>query len=150
MHTKGDFPLSHRGPPWPRSPRRCDSTTATVLLADGMVRPSRASKHIDVVWAKRTAKMILEVLLRHTRQEDTPTLWYASEGRLPLKRPRPTAEPQLPSRRDSATVTVPFADGMVRPSRASEHVDASLAKRTINTILEASLRRTRQEDGFPL
>ena len=48
MHTKGDSPLSHRCPPWQRSPRGCDFTTATVLLADDMVRPSRVRKHIDV------------------------------------------------------------------------------------------------------
>ena len=48
MHAKGDYPLSDRHPPWRRSPRRCDSTTEIVLLADGMVRPSHASKHIDV------------------------------------------------------------------------------------------------------
>ena len=40
MHTKSDFPLSDRGPPWPRLPRGCDSTTATVMLVDGMIRPS--------------------------------------------------------------------------------------------------------------
>ena len=34
--------------------RRCDSTTATVLLADGVVRSSRASEHMDALWAKRT------------------------------------------------------------------------------------------------
>ena len=47
-HTKGDSPLSDRGPSWQRSPRRCNSTTVTVLLADGVVQPSRASKQIDV------------------------------------------------------------------------------------------------------
>ena len=64
MHTKGDSLLSDRRLSWWWSPRRCDSTAVTVLLADSMVVtlmgcPSRASKHIDVVWAKRTIKTML-------------------------------------------------------------------------------------------
>ena len=59
MHTEGDSPLIDRGPPWRRLPRRCGFTTATVLFADGMVRQSRASEHIEVLWAKRTLKAIL-------------------------------------------------------------------------------------------
>ena len=41
----------------------------TVLLADGMVQPSRASEHIDALWDERTIKTILEVPLRQTRSE---------------------------------------------------------------------------------
>ena len=49
MHTKGDPPLTDRRPPWRRSPRSCDSTTVTVLLANGKVQPSRASERIKAV-----------------------------------------------------------------------------------------------------
>ena len=69
MHTKGDSALSDRRPPWRWLSRRCDSTTATVLFADGMVRPSWASERIDALWAKRTTNTILEVYLRQTRRE---------------------------------------------------------------------------------
>ena len=70
MHTKGESPLSDRGPSWQQSPRRCDSTTATVLLADGgVVRPSQASEHVDALWAKRAVNTILELYLRQTRRE---------------------------------------------------------------------------------
>ena len=61
MHAKGDFPLNDRGPPWPWLLHGCDSKTATVLLADGVLRSSRASERVDALWAKRTAKMILDV-----------------------------------------------------------------------------------------
>ena len=52
VHAKVDSPLSDRGPSWRWSPGRCDSTTAAVLLADGMVRPSQASEHMDAVWGQ--------------------------------------------------------------------------------------------------
>ena len=63
--------MRDRSPPWWWSPRRCDSTTVTVLLADSMAVtlmgwPSRASKHIDSVWVKRTMKMILICVRRAT------------------------------------------------------------------------------------
>ena len=73
MHTKGDSALSDRRPPWRWLSRRCDSTTATVLLANGVVRPSRASEYINAVWAKRSIKTIL-VSLRQTKRERDSTL----------------------------------------------------------------------------
>ena len=66
VREKDDSPLSNRRPQWRRSPRRCDSTTATVLLADGMAQPSCASEYIDAVWAKRTIKTILMCMRRST------------------------------------------------------------------------------------
>ena len=80
MHAKGDPPMSDRGPSCQRSPRRCDSTTATVLLTDGVVRPSRASEHMDALWSKRTIKTILEASFRQTGRQDGSALVYAYEG----------------------------------------------------------------------
>ena len=74
MHTKGDFPLNDCGLPWPRPPRRCDSTMKTVLLAYGVVRPSRASEHMNALWAKRKLMAILEVYLCQTGREGGSTL----------------------------------------------------------------------------
>lgn len=60
--------MSDRGSPCERSPLRCDDTTASVLLADGMVEPSRSCENINELWAKRTAKANLVVSLRQTRR----------------------------------------------------------------------------------
>ena len=73
MEWVGDPPLSERRPPW-QLLRHSNSATVTVLLADGMVRPSRASKHINALWVKRSVKTIIHVTLRHTRQEGDSTL----------------------------------------------------------------------------
>ena len=112
VHSKGGSPFSDRRP---RLVRRCDSTTATVLLADGMVMPSPTSEHIDSVWAKRTIKTVPEVSLRHIRREGGSTLGYAHEGRLPLEQPWPTVA-AVTHRCGSTTATALFVDGMVRPS----------------------------------
>ena len=52
-------------PPWRRLPRRCGSTTLTVLLADGMAPLSQSSDHVDVSSAKNTMKMMLILSLIH-------------------------------------------------------------------------------------
>ena len=58
---------AHRGGGRPAvvTPQR----TLTVLLADGMARPSRASAHIDAMWARHSKKTILEVSFRQTMRE---------------------------------------------------------------------------------
>ena len=85
MNTEGDSTLIDRRPPWRWSPRRYDSTTATVPLADRMaVTPTwwtvRASKHTDMVWVKHSIWMILEVYLRQRRRDVDSLLLYAYEG----------------------------------------------------------------------
>ena len=136
MHAEGDTSLSARRPPWQRSPCRCDSTTATVLLAEGMVRPSRASKHIDAVLAKRTIKTILQASCAKQGERVTPPYDMHAKGDSPLSDRGPPWR-RLPRHFDYTTATVLFADGKVRPSRASEHIEVVWAKRTINTMLEA-------------
>ena len=46
----------------------------TVLLAYGVVRPSRASEHMNALWAKRKLMAILEVYLCQTGREGGSTL----------------------------------------------------------------------------
>ena len=59
MHAKGDSPLSDCYQRWWWLPRRCDATTATELFANGTVRPSWASEHINAVMASRTINTIV-------------------------------------------------------------------------------------------
>ena len=126
MHAKGDVPLSDGRTPWRRSHRRGGSTEATVLLADGMIQPSRDSEHIDAVWATRTKMRYSCACEGFSSMSDRCPPWRRS-----------------PRRCHSTTATVLFVDRMVRLSRENDHTDAFRARCTMRTIPEVYLRQTK-------